>query len=225
MQNRKTVIIGMIVVLLIALPIIWYLASPLFINKSVDEAFPVAMPAGTDIDAMPEDEKMALETEFMTAVPDAAGAAEMPAEERETAAQPGSEAAATVVMTDQNMAETMPAAADEWIVQAAGEFVDADNAHQGSGSAAIYQQGDQVVLRLENFEVTNGPDLHVLLTKNPNPANRAEVGEEYIDLGELKGNVGDQNYDIPADIDLSEYQGVVIYCVPFHVVFATAALS
>jgi hypothetical protein len=50
------------------------------------------------------------------------------------------------------------------------------------------------------------------------------VGSDYIDLGFLKGNIGDQNYDLPAGVDLSQYNSVVIYCLPFHVVFSTATL-
>jgi hypothetical protein len=99
----------------------------------------------------------------------------------------------------------------------------ADSFHQGSGQATIYQlpEGGHV-LRFEEFDVTNGPDLHVILVKNPSPVSSADVGDDYIDLGSLKGNIGNQNYDIPAGVDLSQYQSVVIYCVPFHVVFATA---
>ena len=113
----------------------------------------------------------------------------------------------------------------EWTVIAEGQFAGTDRLHMGEGSAAIFQQGDQRVLRFEDFSVTNGPDLHVILTRHPAPSGRSDVGEDYIDLGSLKGNVGNQNYEIPADVDLSSYQGVVIYCVPFHVVFATATLG
>jgi hypothetical protein len=63
------------------------------------------------------------------------------------------------------------------------------------------------------------------LTKHPAPADRSDVGEDYLDLGSLKGNQGNQNYEIPEGVDLSEYNGVVIYCLPFHVVFATATLT
>jgi hypothetical protein len=47
----------------------------------------------------------------------------------------------------------------------------------------------------------------------------------YLDLGSLKGNIGNQNYEIPAGTDISEYQSVVIYCLPFHVIFSTATIS
>ena len=72
--------------------------------------------------------------------------------------------------------------------------------------------------------MTNGPDLHVLLAVGSKPTGKEDLGQ-YVDLGELKGNLGNQNYPIPDDIDLESFQSVVIYCVPFHVVFSTANLS
>jgi hypothetical protein len=71
--------------------------------------------------------------------------------------------------------------------------------------------------------VTNGPDLHVYLAAGSQPTGRDDLGE-HVDLGALKGNIGDQNYTIPPDLGLEDYQSVVIYCVPFHVVFSTASL-
>ena len=106
-----------------------------------------------------------------------------------------------------------------------GVFVGADSFHEGSGRATIYDLGDgERVLRLEAFTVTNGPALHVLLVPDPRPEGRDDV-TGYLDLGELKGNVGNQNYEIPADVDVTEFGSVVIYCEPFHVIFATAGLS
>ena len=66
--------------------------------------------------------------------------------------------------------------------------------------------------------------MHVLLARDPVPSSRDDLGE-YLDLGSLKGNVGNQNYEIPSGTDLSQFKSVVIYCVPFHVVFATATLG
>jgi hypothetical protein len=108
---------------------------------------------------------------------------------------------------------------------ARGSFMDADDFHLGSGTALLLQQGDGTVfLRLESFNVTNGPDLHVYLAEGNQPQDRGSLGE-YLDLGELKGNVGNQNYDIPPSTDLSAFNSVVIYCEPFHVVFSTATIS
>jgi hypothetical protein len=135
------------------------------------------------------------------------------------------EAAAS--MPDKKMAEAMPETGSNTpalIVQ--GQFQDADSFHQGSGAAAIYQlPTGSYVLRFENFEVTNGPDLHVLLAKSAAPASQAELMEGYLELGSLKGNIGSQNYEIPAGTDLSEYNSIVIYCMPFHVIFSTATLN
>lgn len=106
-----------------------------------------------------------------------------------------------------------------------GRFVDADSFHQGSGTAVIVQAGAQRVLRLEEFQVTNGPDLYVYLAEHPQPRNRQEVAQGFLSLGKLKGNIGAQNYPIPASTDLAKYRSVVIYCQPFHVVFSTATLA
>ena len=110
----------------------------------------------------------------------------------------------------------------------AGEFAGADSSHQGSGQVVVYEQPDgSQVLRFENLDVTNGPDLHVILSPVGAVSGRADVmADGYVDLGGLKGNRGDQNYDVPSGVDLSSGEWtVVIYCQPFHVVFATAALQ
>lgn len=121
--------------------------------------------------------------------------------------------------------EDMPATEPDLVEVDSGQFVGADDFHQGSGQATIYRlpEGGRV-LRLDEFMVTNGPDLHVLLVPHPDPQTSVDV-EGYLDLGSLKGNIGNQNYEIPADANLTQYGSVVIYCVPFHVIFATATLS
>ena len=113
------------------------------------------------------------------------------------------------------------------LVLSAGTFQDADRFHQGSGEATIYRGPDgSYLLRLENFQVTNGPDLHVILSPSPAPESREDVHQPgYLDLGSLKGNRGNQNYEIPADVDVDAWSSVVIYCSPFHVVFSVALLK
>ena len=105
--------------------------------------------------------------------------------------------------------------------------MDQDSIHKGSGTAIIYRGPDgSLLLRLENFSVTNGPDLHVYLSPHPNPGRGGQVRTAgYVDLGELKGNRGNQNYPIPAGVDIDIQQSVVIYCVPFSVVFSVAMLQ
>lgn len=89
--------------------------------------------------------------------------------------------------------------------------------HEAKGKAEVITVGDISFLRFEDFEVTNGPDLHVYMTKN------GDV-DSGIDLGKLKGNKGNQNYPL-GEIDTDVYNIVVIYCQPFHVYFASAKLS
>lgn len=121
--------------------------------------------------------------------------------------------------------QSMPAMTDPVIV-ATGRFTEIDAVHKGSGDVTLYQLPDNSrILRFENFSVTNGPALHVYITRNPAPRTAEEIGNDYIDLGELKGNIGSQNYNVPTEIDFNLYQGIVIYCTQFSVVFSTAAIS
>ena len=107
-----------------------------------------------------------------------------------------------------------------------GDFRDADSFHRGSGQATIFAtpEGGHL-LRLEDLNVTNGPALHVILSPHQDPARPEEVTlEGYVDLGDLKGNRGNQNYPVPAGLDVSVFNSVVIYCKPFSVVFSVAPL-
>ena len=110
---------------------------------------------------------------------------------------------------------------------AMGSFKDADAFHRGSGTATIYRTRDGAeVLRLEDLDVTNGPALHVVLSTHPDPERSEQVKQEgFVDLGDLKGNRGNQNYPIPAGVDTSIHKSVVIYCYPFAVVFSVATLE
>ena len=120
-----------------------------------------------------------------------------------------------------------PAANNEVQAVAMGSFKDADAFHRGSGTATIYRTPDgSEVLRLEDLNVTNGPALHVVLSTHPDPERSEQVKQEgYVDLGDLKGNRGNQNYPIPAGVDISIHKSVVIYCYPFAVVFSVATLE
>ena len=216
-MNKRTIIIGIIVLGVLAAPVVWWLASPLWRTDTVDEAFPFEVPTAAEIDSMTADEAEEKANEL------ADMAMEMADEmsDEQMAVVEAQVAELSEMMDDTEMEEEMPEAAAEWVAAGQGTFVGADAFHMGEGVATIFSQGDQSVLRLEDFTVTNGPDLHVLLVQNIDGTSSSELGE-YIDLGSLKGNVGNQNYEIPAGTDLSQYSGVMIYCMPFHVVFATA---
>ena len=100
-------------------------------------------------------------------------------------------------------------------------------AHETKGLAAIYQLPDgKHILRLTNFETSNGPDVHVYLVAAEVAKDNATVKQAgFIDLGSLKGNKGDQNYEVPADADLNKYKSVSIWCARFGVNFGAASLS
>jgi hypothetical protein len=100
-------------------------------------------------------------------------------------------------------------------------------AHETKGLASIYRLPDgQRTLRLTDFETSNGPDVRVYLAAAEiDKGNDALAHAGFIDLGSMKGNRGDQNYDIPADADLSKYKNVTIWCRRFGVNFAIAPLA
>ena len=108
-----------------------------------------------------------------------------------------------------------------------GDFRDADASHRGEGKATLFESASgSRTLAFENFTVTNGPDLEVWLVKAVDPQISADVtASEWISLGTLKGNIGDQTYPLPADVDPADYGSVVIWCEQFGVLFAVASLN
>lgn len=180
----------------------WFFVSPLFIDETVDEGFDFVLDNGTvDVEAvmaMPEQTRQPMMQDIMDA------AARAP---------------------DTSAADVMPAEAPKVIAR--GSFVDADAIHKGSGQATLYRlQDGRHLIRFEDFRTTNGPALVVYLAQHPSPTQAADVVDSgFISLGKLKGNVGNQNYFIPEDIDVSTYNSVVIWCELFGVLFSPAALS
>lgn len=150
------------------------------------------------------------------------------------AAGPGPSGLA-VDVTSEEMADAMNAAMEDLGVSATdtvddpmaqdvtvlveGSFV--GRAHPTSGTAKVITDGTRRFLRFEGFESDNGPDLNVYLATGPPDG----APGEFIDLGDLKGNVGDQNYELSDDVDLERYTTVFIWCVRFSVAFGTAPLS
>lgn len=210
-QNRAIIGIAVIIVVIAGLAITqpWLY----FVTNEVDEAFPGLTTEQRDaVRNMPEEEKdalvaMAKDNEDMA---------------KEVAiAQTGADA--VVPQEQQAMPPDMPA---EPLVHASGSFIDIDPIHGAVGTATIYElPGGDRVLRFEDFRSKNGPDLHVYLSTEVPTSTFAGLGDNEIHLGSLKGNVGNQNYEIPTEVDLSQYRSVVIYCRPFRVVFSSAALS
>jgi len=98
--------------------------------------------------------------------------------------------------------------------------------HETSGTAAILRLADgEEILRLTNFKTSNGPDVHVyLIAANDAKDNETVKKAGFVQLGSLKGNEGDQNYEVPSGTDLAKYRAVTIWCERFNVNFGTAPL-
>jgi Electron transfer DM13 len=98
--------------------------------------------------------------------------------------------------------------------------------HPTEGTATIYQMGDGIrVLRLTSFSTSNGPDVHVYMVAADDAKDAATVEKAgFVDLGVIKGNIGDQNYLLGSDLDLTKYRAVSIWCKRFSVNFGAAAL-
>ena len=195
--------------IVIAAAAAWYFLSPLIMNRQVNEGFPSAASVAAQEPAA-----------MKTAVADSSvHVANEPMPLAIGAAQPAA------VPAGSQAATSAPPAVPGPVLKAQGAFYNV--VHEGRGKAEIFQLSDGGrILRLEDFEVLNGPDLHVYLTAEAKvgPAIGVEL-PDYVDLGKLKGNRGAQNYPLPESLDLSKARSVVIWCQPFRVPFIAASLT
>jgi len=199
---HKGAIIGIIVA---AVAIGGFLASPLFYETEVNEPLPTAL----------NQIEPGLTFEKFT---------EMPDEQREPIVEKISEevkdmimekAAPMIIPVSETMDEMVKDSEPSVEILKSGTF-EGLAGHDAEGIAKIIQANDMNFLRFENFQVTNGPDLRVYITSDGDVKNG-------IQLDKLKGSKGDQNYSLD-DIDVSVYDTVVIYCQPFGVYFGQAEL-
>ncbi len=112
------------------------------------------------------------------------------------------------------------------VILAMGQWQGIDSFHQTQGRAILVRLPDsRRFIRFEDFRVTNGPDLYVYLSGHPSPrtGNQLHEGAAF-EVARLKGNIGTQNYELPADLDLSKFKSVAIYCKRFSVMFGSAQL-
>ena len=128
------------------------------------------------------------------------------------------------LVIDEKVNEQFPTASAASNKVASGEF--RSGAHETRGNADVFQLADgKKTLRLTNFTTSNGPDLHVYLVAADDIRDSEMVTKAgFVDLGSLKGNIGDQNYELPANTDLRKYRAVTIWCKRFSVNFGTAPL-
>jgi hypothetical protein len=176
----------------------------LFFDDEVSEALPT-------FDATPDQPVPASEPQPAVAPP----AVTQPAVTQPEAPMPDEP---EVVEVEATLPPPAPAVA-EIVTEYSGTFE--SDAHPTSGTAVVLGNGtDQRFLRFENFETDNGPDLNVYLVNS----STGDVSD-FVDLGDLKGNIGEQNYEIPVGVDLDVYDEVVVWCVRFGVGFGDALLS
>ena len=125
---------------------------------------------------------------------------------------------------NQRVDEQFPTASAASDKLASGQFHSA--AHETKGTATVFQLANgQKTLRLTDFATSNGPDVRVYLVASDDAKDNDTVTKAgFIDVGTLKGNIGDQNYDLPANTDLAKYRAVTIWCKRFGVNFGTAPL-
>jgi hypothetical protein len=209
--KNKTKIIISIIVAAIAIPIGIYTISPLFINTEINEPLPPLSSESALVFekfmAMTEDEKIN-------------AAKNMTVEEQNTIMKMAAKQNTTI---NENMTTIMDISqntAEENKNLLVGDFMGVnDGIHNAEGYAKILTLSDgSQILRLEDFRSTNGPDVHLYLSTDKQASN-------FIDLGRLKANNGDQNYQIPIDTDFNKYKYVLIWCKPFSVLFGSAQLS
>jgi len=200
---RKGAIGGIIAAVAVAIAA-YFLVSPLFIVTEVDESIPtleMAMQEYQKFISMGEEERMHK-------------AKQMSKEEKDMVMMAAAQVTRTVNENITEMGEQEMEKATIEIIRT-GSFVGVGG-HPSEGVAKILSVNGNEYLRFEEFMVINGPDLRVYLTSGGDVQNG-------VHLGKLKGSKGDQNYSL-VGIDTSKYDTVVIFCQPFQVVFATAAL-
>lgn len=97
-----------------------------------------------------------------------------------------------------------------------GNFI--PGAHEVSGKAVVIENENKKILRFENFETINGPDLFIYLSSDLD-------NKEFIDLGKIKATKGNVNYQLPENVDLEKYNKVLVWCRAFRILFSYAELK
>ena len=209
-MNKKKAIIVIIIIIAIAIPVGSYTVSPLFINTTVNEPLPTTSSV-TDLQKFQEFMSMNSEEERVEK------GQQMATEEKNAILRGAAQTNGNTV--NENLTEAAATTLGQTSLFI-GEFVGVnDGIHNAEGMAKMIQLDDaSMILRLENFKATNGPDLYVYLATD-------NSASDFVNLGRLKGNIGNQNYDIPEGTDFSKYHAVLIWCQAFSVLFGSAELE
>jgi hypothetical protein len=192
-----------------------YLVSPLFISTQVNEPLPTSALQSESYQrfiSMNEEEKMQ-------------AAKQMSSQERDTIMTVSARVNNSIdesmdqILLQQQRPQNTTSSVINTTTNAlrTGSFVGiGDGIHNVEGMAKVIPLQDwSNILRLENLRVTNGPDLYVYLATD-------KSASDFVSLGKLKANNGNQNYNIPSEIVLAKYDTVLIWCRPFSVLFGSA---
>jgi electron transfer DM13 len=190
-----------------------YLASPLFISTEINEPFPLNSSALVSMDSF----KMMTEDERAKAAENM-GAFQKNELMIQYANSTNLDDNTTNVFASMNDTASLSESNNSPI---SGSFIGVnDGIHNAEGTAKVVplKQEDTNILRLENLKVTNGPDLYVYLSTD-------KSASDIVNLGKLKANNGNQNYNIPVGTDLTKYDTVLIWCKAFSVLFGSVELK
>jgi len=218
---RKRIKLGIIAsIVIVAGASAFYLASPLFISTEIDEP----LPEGAELSLSPSSASEQFR-EFVA----------MSEEERIGAGSQMSEEEKNQIMLEFSRMNSSSSSGinesmEELKISGGGNVTDdklltgsfigvGDGIHDAQGNAKVIPvEGGGNVIRLEDLIVTNGPDLYVYLSTD-------KSASDFVNLGRLKANIGNQNYPIPAGTDLTKYDTVLIWCRAFSVLFGSAELK
>jgi len=220
---RKKIKFGIISAIVIIIGVsAFYLASPLFISTEIDEP----PPEGAEVPAASSPSNQLQEFIAMSEEERIEAGNRMDEQERN---QIMLEFARTNTSVDESMAQINQSLLEQQNSQTGNETSDllltgsfvgvGDGIHDAQGIAKVIPiEGGSNVLRLEDLVVTNGPDLYVYLSTD-------KSASDFVDVGRLKANIGNQNYPIPAGTDMTKYDTVLIWCRAFSVLFGSADLK
>jgi hypothetical protein len=220
-RRRRLIVVAVLITMaVLAVVLLWFQPQVLLYDTVVEDDFPTAAPPdepAADAATLPDEPSSATTDRDET---DADAATEDTVTEDTAGEDPTGESTAGAAAD----ADTSPSV-EEPVALATGSFA-SRNRYTVTGGATTYELPDATrILRLEGFESTNGPDLFVYLTVgDASESNDAALAADYVDLGVLRGNVGDQNYAIPDDVDLTRFDTVVIWCRRFSTAFGAADL-
>ncbi len=204
-DSVKKIIYSAIGVLVIIAAV--YLISPLFISTEINEPLPPTLNATVEFEEfskMSEDERIEI-------------AKNMTNEQKSHMLIQFAESGNYSTL-DEYMNFTLKTESNQSVGTATFVGVN-DGIHNAEGQVKIIPiSNDDSILRLENLKVTNGPDLYVYLSTD-------KSASDFVNLGKLKANNGNQNYNIPSETDLSKYNTVLIWCKAFSVLFGSAELK